>query len=171
MSELLADQGEADVLAVLVAVAHDHAAVLARLRQHREQLGLGAGLEPHAAVIAREDFLDHAFLLVDLDGVDGGVLAAVAVGLHRAVEGATQGFDAVAQDVGEAHQHRQRQARGLDLAGKFEHIDAGMLDAGVRAADEVALAVDVEVATAPVGDIVGVACLLYGPADHAASIK
>ena len=171
MPELLADQGEADVLAVLVAVAHHHAAVLARQRQHRQQLGLGAGLEPDAAVVAREDFLDHAFLLVDLDRVNRGVMAAITVSLHRAVEGAAQGFDAVAQDVGEAHQHRQRQARGLDLAGKLEHIDAGMFGAGVRTADEVALAVDVEVAAAPVGDVVGVACFLYGPADHAASIK
>ena len=93
------------------------------------------------------------------------------VRLHGAVEGAAQRIDAVAQDVGETHQHRQRQVRRYDLPGEIEQIDAGPVAASLRPADEVPPVVDVKVPAAPVGDVVGVTRLLNGPVEHAASIK
>ena len=108
-AEALAEQGQMDELAVLVAVADDHAAGLGQ-RQHRHQLGLGAGLEAELLVAGRGQHASHAVMLVDLDRVDRGVAALVAQVAHGGVERALHGLQAVRQDVAETQQQRQFQA-------------------------------------------------------------
>jgi len=101
-----ADQGQAQVLPVLVAIAHDHAAG-ARECQHRHQLRLAARLQAHPVAAGLEDLLHHGALLVHLDGVDGGVVAGKAGLGPCVVEGLTQAVHPVGEDVLEADQHRQ----------------------------------------------------------------
>ncbi len=113
MAELLAHQRQADVLAVLVAVADDQRGAVAGECQHGEQLRFAAGFEADPAVAALaggEDLLDHAALLVDLDRVHGGIATLVLFFAHGQIEGVAQLLDAVMEDVAEAYQYRQAQA-------------------------------------------------------------
>jgi hypothetical protein len=75
-TELAPDQGQADVLAILVAVADDHAAA-SRQRDHGHQFRLGARFQPEARRGIRGQFTGHVALLVDLDRIDRGVAAVV----------------------------------------------------------------------------------------------
>jgi hypothetical protein len=74
LAELAAEEGEADVVVVLVAVADDEplGALVHGERDH--QLGLGAGLEAVVVVLAGgDDLVDDLAELVDLDGEDAAV--------------------------------------------------------------------------------------------------
>ena len=78
MAELLAHEGEAHELLVLVAVADDEMIGVLGEAEHRLQLGLAAALEADAVRLAElDDLLDDVALLVDLDRVDGRVAAGV----------------------------------------------------------------------------------------------
>ena len=110
----------------------------------------------------REQRVNHTFLLIDLDRVDRGVAAMVVVALHRAVERATQLVYAVLQDTGKAYQHWQREVVRGELTRKRVQVES-LVGARVGAHGDVALRVDVEVAVAPVGDVISVACALDGP--------
>ena len=163
-AQLAADQGQADELTVLVAIADDQAA-RAGQAQHGHQLGLGAGLEAKAFTTGRGQLAGDAAVLVHLDRVHGGVAALVVEFLHRAAEGGLQLAQAVAQDVGEPQQQRQLQA---GVGGLGHDLGQGQLGAAgaARAHDHAALAVHVEVALAPVGNGVGVAGAVEGPGGH-----
>ena len=80
-AQLAADQRQADVLAVLVAVADDQPA-RPRQRQHRHQLGLAAGFQAEALACVRCQRAGHAAMLVDLDRIHRGVAAGVVPVLH-----------------------------------------------------------------------------------------
>src|ERR1043166_10162561 len=97
VAERLANQREANKFAILIPVAPPHA-VLARLREHGEQLRLGAGLEADAIAATLKQRIDDALLLIDLDRINRGVLALVVVGRGRGVEGLAQLLHAVMQD-------------------------------------------------------------------------
>ena len=159
VSELLADQGQPDELPVLVAVA-DHDPVRARAREHRQQLGLAARLEPQALGPVGEERIHHAALLVDLDRVDRGIAAAIIVGAHGAVEGGAQLAHPVREDAGKAHQHREREVVRRERARELVEIDTRVRGAWVGAAEHLAALADVEVAVAPVGDVISIARLL-----------
>ena len=78
VAQLLAHQGQAHELLVLVAVADDQVLAALAEAQHRLQLRLAAALEPHAVRVAElDDLLHHVALLVDLDRVDRGVASLV----------------------------------------------------------------------------------------------
>ena len=86
VSELLAHQGEAHELLVLVAVADDD--VLASTRSDAST-ACSSGFDPHSsptpcALPNCDDLLDDVALLIDLDRIDGRVAAAVLELLDRA---------------------------------------------------------------------------------------
>ena len=70
-----------------------------------------------------DDLLDDVALLVDLDRVDGGVAAGVPELLARLLEALGQRVDARAEDVGEAQQHRQRDALLLEVVRDLEQVE------------------------------------------------
>ncbi|MNQ67247.1 hypothetical protein D3C85_817630 [compost metagenome] len=161
VTELLADQRQADELAVLVAVADDGAA-LRRQRQHGQQLGLGAGFQADGDVLGGDDVLHHRLLLVDLDRVQRGVAVAVAETGDIGVEGAGELAHAILEDAGKAHQQRQRQPGSAQLADQVVQID-GHAVGTLRADLDVAGLVDREVAGAPVADAVDPAAVGHAP--------
>ncbi|MCY1401181.1 hypothetical protein D9M71_162930 [compost metagenome] len=161
VAELLPHQRQLDELAVLVAVADDGAA-LRRQRQHRQQLGLGAGFQADGDVLRGDDAFHHRFLLVDLDRVQRGVAALVFQARDVGVEGAGQLAHAVLQDVREAHQQRQRQPRFAQLADQRVKIDRLAVHA-LRTRLDVAGVVDREIAGAPVANAVDAAAVGHGP--------
>ena len=122
VAELLAHQRQADELTVFVTVADDGAA-LRRQGQHGQQLRLGAGFQADGNVLGGNDVLDHRFLLVHLDRVQRGVLALVFQALDVGIEGTGQLAHAVLQDIGEAHQQRQRQAAFAQLIDLLVQVD------------------------------------------------
>ncbi len=144
-----------DVLVVLEAVADDGAlALAARQGERREQLGLAAHLEAEAeAGAVAVDLVDDVALLVDLDGKDGVVAAAVAVLADGVLEGLVDLLQAVLEQVGEAQQQRRREAAGVQAVHDLEQVG---LRARVlaRAHGDVPALVDAEVALAPVVDAV-----------------
>ena len=76
VAELLAHEGEAHELLVLVAVADDQVVGVLGEAEHRLQLRLAAALEADAVRLAElDDLLDDVALLVDLDRIDRGVAA------------------------------------------------------------------------------------------------
>ena len=130
VAQLLADQGEAHELLVLVAVADDQVAGALVEAQHRHQLGLGAALEPDAVRRAElDDLLHHVALLIDLDRIDRGVGALVAELLDRRCEALRQLGDARLEDVGKAQQERQADALGAEIHRDVVEIDAAPGDA------------------------------------------
>ncbi|MNG25382.1 hypothetical protein D3C85_836020 [compost metagenome] len=80
MAHQVAQQGVADVFAVLVTVADDHGPLLMMMGQHGQQLRFGAGLQPKPRLVAvgLTDGLDDAALLVYLDRVNAQVVPFIA---------------------------------------------------------------------------------------------
>ena len=125
VAKLLAHQRQADELTVLVAIADD-GPTLGRQRQDRQQLGLGPGFKAYGNVLGGDDVLHHRFLLVDLDRIQGRVLALVFRARDVGIEGAGQLAHAVLQDVGETHQKRQRQAALAQLVDLLVQVDRAL---------------------------------------------
>jgi hypothetical protein len=124
-------------------------------REDRLQLGLRAALEPDPVrPPVLDDLLDDVALLVDLDGVDGGVPARVVELLGRRPEPLGELLDARPEDVAEAEEHGERDALLLEVAGELEQRELPVGVAAVGAHDHVAARVDVEVAGAPALDVV-----------------
>ena len=108
VAQLLAHEGQAHELLVLVAVADDEVVAGLAQAQHGLQLRLAAALEPDAELLPElDDLLHHVALLVHLDRVDRGVAPFVAELLDRVGEMPREGRDARPQDVGEAEQERE----------------------------------------------------------------
>ena len=76
----VAQEGVADVFAVLVTVADDHGPLLMMMGQHGQQLRFGARLQPKPRLVAvgLTDGLDDAALLVYLDRVNAQVVPFIA---------------------------------------------------------------------------------------------
>ena len=164
VSQLLAHQGEAHELLVLVAVADDEMLRALGQAEHRLQLGLGAALEADAVLGAElHDLLDDVPLLVDLDRVHGRVGSRVLVLADRVREPLAQRLDARAEDVREAQQHRQGDALLFQIAREVvqTQLSVGMLL--VRAHHDVPPRVDVEEAGAPTIHVVQRARLVGRP--------
>ena len=86
VAELLAHEGEAHELLVLVAVADDHVIRRFAEREHGLQLRLAAALDADAVRRAElHDLLDDVALLIDLDRVHEGVRSLVLELLYRAI--------------------------------------------------------------------------------------
>ena len=139
--EALREERGLDVLLVLVAVAEDEPSALLRVRERDEELGLAAGLEAEAPGRAElDDLLDDVPLLVDLHRVDAAVDARVLVLGDGPGEALVEPADAVAQDVREANEEREREAARLEILSQLEEVDAAILARRIRAHLDVALA-------------------------------
>ena len=162
LPEPLCMQREADVFRVLVAVA-DNDAVDRRNADDRQQLRLAAGLETDTFATVTHNRIHHVLLLVDLDGIDGGVARSIVVSPDCRLEGAAQAVDLLMQNIGKAHQHRPGQARIAHRVGQCVqvHLGTGFLARGPR--DQVPALADVKVAGTPAGDIVLLTGIVTGP--------
>ena len=162
--ELAADQRQADVLAVLVTVANDHAA-RARQRQHRHEFGLAARFQAEALAVVRSERTGDPGMLVNLDRIHRGVTAGVIPLGHRLRERALQLAQAVAEDIGEAHQQRQLRALRLRLVDHVGQRDLRPLRTTRRHGDA-AGRVDIEVTLRPVRNRIGLAGVVERPGGH-----
>ncbi len=154
-TELQADQREADVFAVLVAIA-DHDRTAPRHRQHRHQLGLGTGFEAKAVRAGGNQLAGDAALLVHLDRIDGRIAACIAVIGNRLGECVLQPRQAVGEDVGKAHQQRQAQAVGAGALDDLRQREGRAVRA-TRAHHDLTGGVHIHIAVAPVRHGIGVA--------------
>ena len=158
MAESLPNQGQTDVLPVLVTIADNHRSGLLGHCQHRHQFRLAACFEAYlpfrGSGLGGQQFLDHAALLVDLDRVDRCVTALVGMFFCDLVEGIAQFVDAVVQDINEAHQHRQLNPGVGQCSGQLRQVDPCRALAPIRTNQYLSLVVDTYVAIAPVGNVV-----------------
>ena len=128
--QLRGHQRGLDVLLVLVAVADDERLLVVQERHHRQQLGLGAGLEAVVVGPAElDDLLHHVAVLVDLDRVDAAVVALVAELGDGPPEGLVQLDHPALEDVGEADEQRQADATARDLVDQLLEVDVSRLRA------------------------------------------
>ena len=111
----------------------------------------------------REHGVHHAALLIDLDRVNRGIAALVGIGLHGRAEGPAQLVDAMVQDSRETDQHRQGQALTGKLFAKLVEVHPRVAGTRVGAREHVPGFVDIEIAVAPMGNVVGVARLRNAP--------
>ena len=164
VAELLAHEGEAHELLVLVAVADDQVVRRLAEREHRLQLRLAAAFDADAMRRAElHDLLDDVPLLIDLDRIDEGVLSLVLEFLDRAIEGVVERFDARAEDVAEAEEHGEADALLTKIHREIEEIEPAIGAREIGTDDRMSLLVDVEVADAPPFDVVQRARLIDAP--------
>ena len=161
VAELLPHQRQADEFTVLVAIADDGAA-LGCQGQHRQQFGLGTGLQANRDVLRGNDVFHHGFLLVDLDRVQRGVLALVVQARDVGVERAGQLAYTVLQNVGEAHQQWQRQTALAQLIDLFVQVDRRAVWAIGAHFDAPGL-IDGEIPCAPVANAIHTAAVGHSP--------
>jgi len=163
-AQLAADQRQPDVLAVLVAVADDQA-TRTRQGEHRHQLRLAAGFQAEALTVVAGQGPGHALMLVDLDRIDRGVATPVIPILLRLRERGLQLAQAIAEHVGEAHQHRQL---GTLRHRRIHHLGQGDGRSGrtLRPHRDAALRVHVVIPVGPVRDRIGLAGEIERPVGH-----
>ncbi len=133
-AEFAAEEHEADVIVILVAVADDQALVALVHGEGDHQLGLGAGLEAVVEILARgDDLIDNLAELVDLDREHAAVFTPVAFLLDGLAEHFVELHDAMAQQVLEPDDHRRLQAHAEGLVDDIEHADAAAVGARLHA--------------------------------------
>ncbi len=161
-ADFLGQHHHLDVFVVLEAVADDGRLVVGD-RQHGQQFGFGAGLQPEMIGPAElENLLHHLALLVHLDGIDAAVIALVIVLGDGALERLVHLAQAMLENFGEADQDGQRDAAQLEFFDQFAQVDAarGFL-AGVH--PQVTVRADRKIAFTPTGDVVKFAGVGDGP--------
>ena len=160
--QLLRQHGHLDVFVVLEAVADDGRFVVGH-GHHGHQFGLGSRLQ---AELERTAELQHFFhnlpLLIDLDGVHATIFALVAMFGDGGLKSPVQFAQAVLQNAGETHQHRQRDAAQHQGIDQLFQIDGALRILGGMHA-QVAAAVHRKVALAPTGHVVEFAGVLRCP--------
>ena len=154
-AEFAAEQRDADVGGVLVAVANDQAFRVLVHGQRRDQFRFAAGLETKMKLLAGIDnFFDYLTQLIHLDRENAAILAAVIELLNRVSKRAIDRFDPVTKQILEANDQRKTEAAGPRFVYDFEDVDrsTGLLQ-GHRL--HIASIVDGEIAGAPAVDVVG----------------
>ena len=162
VAQAFADQRQADIFTILVTITDD-GATRTRQRQHGHQLGLAAGLQADPLTAMAENLGDHALLLIHLDGIDRGVAALIAHRFACPGKGPGQRIHAIVEDIGEAHQYRQGQARVAAFARQRIEIYGWRIGSAAGPGDQMAAFVDVKIAAAPVFEAVGGAGLVGVP--------
>jgi hypothetical protein len=152
LAELPADQRRADVVPVFVAVADDQRLRIGMHGQAGEDLRLRPYLD---AVMERpagvENLLDDFTKLIDLEGKDAAVEAAIVLFGDGAIEGAVERLDAMPQQVLKTDQKRGGKTLRLRLAHDVDdrHGDSFVLQRRHR---HQTLGRDMEIARAPAVD-------------------
>ena len=132
LAEFTAQEREADVVVVLVAVADDQSLRTLVHGEGDHQLGLRTGLEAIIEVLAGgHDFVDHLAKLVNLDREDAAVVALVALILDRLGEQLVQLDDAMPEEVLEPDDHRGLEPHANSLMNDVEHPDPPAVDQGL----------------------------------------
>ena len=164
-THLLCQQGQFDVVAVLVAVADDRRGGVRVDGNDGVQLGFRAGFQPEVELLAVADhfFHDGAYL-VDLDGIDDEVFSFEAIFLGRFLEAVACLFDAVVQDVGEPHQHGSRHVAHGQFVHQFPQIDPYAVFP--RADEHVSFFVDAEIIDSPSVDVIEFLGVFNAPFSH-----
>ena len=162
MEDSLAEEGEADVVVVLVAVADDERLGVLVEGEGDHELGLGAGFEAEVVVLAGvEDLLDDLAELVDLDGEDAAVFTLVGLLGDGLAEGFVEVDDAVAEQVLEADDHGGLQAHAERL---FHDVhDADGTAVAQRLDGDLAIGIDLVMAGTPAFEAVEILGFIDGP--------
>ncbi len=148
LADLPAEEGEADVVVVLVAVADDEPVRSLVHGEGDHQFRLGAGLEAVGVVLAGgDDLVDDLAQLVDLDREYAAVGALVALVLDGFPEDLVELGDPVAEKVLKADDHRGLEAHAERLIHDVHDADGPAIGEGLDV-DE-AIGVDPEVTRAP----------------------
>src|SRR5262249_25694990 len=105
---------------------------------------------------------DDMALLVDLDGIDAGVVALVFELLHGGAEGFLKLAHAMAKDIGEAEKDGELDAASLELIDEVLEVD-GLVAELVGVNGDVSLVVDSEVAFSPMTHPIGFDSILDVP--------
>ena len=123
-SHLLGQQGQLDVVFVLVAVADDERVFVGIDGQHCVELGFRTGLQTDVEFLAvAHDLLDHRSHLVHLDGIDDKVLGRVAILVGRLFEAFRDFLDTVVENIGETQQNGCRYIAHLQLVHQLLQVD------------------------------------------------
>ena len=148
LAELAAEEREADVVVVFVAVADDEPLRTLVHRERDHQLGLGPGLQPVVVVLAGgDDLIDDLAELVDLDGEHAAVLALVALVLDRLGEDLVDLHDALAEEILKADDDLRLEAHAGRLVDDIHDPDRAAV--GQRLDLDEAVGIDREVIRAP----------------------
>ncbi len=153
-----------EIAFLLEPVAHDESVRTVGGHPHdREQFGFGSHLEPEIQLAADGlDFFDEEPLLVDLDGVDAGVITFVVVALDGIAEGADHLLDPSAEKIRETDGHRASDSPFLEALDNLEEIDL-MTGPVVRLNHQVARFSGHEKALAPVFETIKIGGVLNRP--------
>jgi hypothetical protein len=156
LADLPGQHDHLDELIILEAVADDRCLTRSVGEgQNGQEFRLAAGFQSKAVRFAEvQHFLDDVPLLVHLDGVDAVVIPAIAVLLHRLVEGIGNVSDPMLEDVREAQKKRGLDAASADLIDEFLEVDTAFRVL-VRVDGDVSELVDPKVPFAPILDAVG----------------
>ena len=149
-------EAEFDEFAVFVAVADDERPWLGEHGEGDHQFGFGAGFEAVLPGFAEaDDVFDDLRLLVDFDGEDAAVFAAVVAVGDGFGEAFVDEADLVLEDVLHTQHHGHGFAAYFHAFDEVKHGDFSAFAACKRRADnKVAGVVQAEVARAPAADAV-----------------
>ncbi len=154
VAELDRPQAEVDEFAVLVAVADEQTAI-AQGSEGENELGLAAGFQAVAVGGAEMgDLLDDLRLLIDLDGKDAAVFAAVAGLADGGAEGLVEQGDAGIEEIFDAQQHRHGMAARLDTGDDLHQRNGDLPRGEGNVHRHLAVGGQIEEAGAPLADAV-----------------
>ncbi len=148
LAETPAEEGNADVVVVLVAIADDQALIVVVQCQCDHQLGFRPGFESVVVVLARQQhLLDDFAQLVHLDREDPAIGTGITLFADRLGEHLVELHHPVAQEVLKPDDHRGLQS----LAARLLHdvVDADRRRVRPRVHADVTLAVDAEMSGTP----------------------
>ena len=165
LSHLLCEECKLDEVLIFVAVADNHGVGVHVGGQHGVQFGLGTALETKVVLLAvGDDFLDNGAHLIDLDGIDDEVLAAVVVFLLGTLEAIGGFLNAIVEDVGKTEQNGGGDVTFGQFVDQLAEVDANIVlartDVGVTAF------VDTEIVHAPTFDIIKFFGVFNTPFSH-----
>ena len=165
LSHLLCEKRQLDEVLIFVAVAHNDGIGVHVGGQHGVQFGFGTALKTEVVLLTvGDDFLDNGAHLIDLDGIDDEVLAAVVVFLLGTLEAIGSFLDAIVEDVGKTEQNGSGNVAFGQFVDQLAEVDANIVlartDIGVTAF------VDTEIVHAPTFNIIKFFGVFNTPFSH-----
>ena len=165
LSHLLCEQRQLNEVLIFVAVADNDGVGVHVGGQHGVQFGLGTALKTEVVLLAvGDDFLNNGAHLIDLDGIDDEVLAAVVVFLLGTLKAIGGFLNAIVEDVGKTEQNGSGDVAFGQFVDQLAEVDANIVlartDVGVTAF------VDTEIVHAPTFDIIKFFRVFNTPFSH-----